>query len=479
MGHSIDNRASESLAQRCAADPELFKAHFGVDFADLDRDAKERLQYDWEFWGRRKQQLNTLWAWTTWVILAGRGFGKTRLGAEAVRRAVEVHGCRRIALVARTSADCTRVMICGTGGIISVCPPWNRPVFERSKCQLTWPNGAIATYYTADKPDSLRGPEHDFAWCDEIATWRYLEEAYDNLQMGLRIASGLCRTIVTTTPRRIAFLKRLIESDSTLLTKGSTFENIANLHPNIRANLLRIKGTSKERQELYGDLVGDIDGALWTQEVLDEHRHKYYDKAGNPQPVPNLRKVVCGVDPATTCSKDADDTGIVVAGLAHNGRTYVLGDYTQSNKAKGATSDKWAVEIVRVCLLHKVNELVVETNAGGDLIAATIRNAFKASGRTPHLPRIVELRSTQDKSTRAEPVQALYQIGMVSHVGRLSALEDEMTSWVPAETKKSPNRIDALVFAVNGLNPNSGGKSAAAPASPAYDYAAVTVPKLR
>ena len=477
MGSSIDPRANISLAQRCAQDSDLARRLLGEDFAFLDRDTAEDLKYDWTFWGRRNQLLNITWAWSVWLICAGRGFGKSRSGAESVRNAVEDHGCRHIALVARTAADCTRVLV---KSILAVCAPWNRPKFERSKCQLTWPNGATATYYSAEKPDSLRGPEHDFAWCDEIAAWKYLEESWSNLIMGLRLPSGLCRVVVTTTPRRIPFLRSLIDDSGTLLTKGSTYDNIANLHPNVRRNLLQWKGTSRERQEIFGDIMGDIDGALWQQEPIDANRITWQEqeerrKSSNPL---RFRKIVCGVDPALSDSKDADDTGIIVAGLGFDGKTYILGDYTQHRK----TADKWATEIVRVCIKHAVNEIYVETNAGRSLISAVIKNAFRNSGKSPHCPRIAELNSTEDKSTRAEPTQALYEIGMVCHVGRFSELEDEMTSWVPRDLEngkvtRSPNRIDALVFAVNGLNPLGGGSVQMGAATRGMDYRAATMPK--
>jgi len=464
LGHTYDPRVSRSLAEECAKDPrrkmQILK--------DLGRNAKEKLLYCWEYWGRRNQLLNLVWAWTVWVVCAGRGWGKSRVGAEAVRAAVEKHGCRRIALVARTASDARDVMIEGESGLLAICPPDNRPTYERSKRRLTWPNGAIATAYSADNPNLLRGPQHDFAWCDELAAWRYVEESWDNLVMGLRLRTGCCRIVVTTTPRVIPFLVDLLKAPGTMVTRGSTFDNLRNLHKNVRANLLRYKGTSKERQELFGELLGEVDGALWTRANLDKHRLRYEDR---PQ---SYRKVVAGVDPNLTSGKDADDFGIIIGGLGVNGHSYIIDDCTVD---KGRGPEAGAEELVRVCVLYKVNEICVETNAGGDLIELTIRNTFKAKGYGARIPRILCLHSEEDKSTRAEPVQALYNVGMVHHLGRFAELEQEQTTWVPRAGKKSPNRIDALVFAVNGLNPNKGTPGGSAPKTGATDFRSITMPK--
>jgi len=465
MAHVYDPRASRSLAEECAANPQ----HRAKLTACLDKKAKQKLLYAWEHWGRRNQILNLVWAWTVWVVCAGRGWGKSRTGAEAVRAAVEQHGCRRIALVARTASDARDVMVEGESGLLAICPPWNRPKYERSKRRLTWPNGAIATCYSADNPNLLRGPQHDFAWCDELAAWRYVEESWDNLFMGLRLRSGCCRVVVTTTPRVIPFLRDLLMSPGTLITEGSTFENLKNLHDSVRAKLLRYKGTSKEQQELYGKMLAEVDGAKWTRAIIDATRITKFDD----QPK-HYRKVACGLDPMTTKGKDADDFGICVAGLGHDGHTYILGDYTVDGK-KGP--EEAVAEVVRVCLLHKVNEIATETNAGGDLIEILIRNTFKAKGAQLRIPRIIPLRSEQDKSERADPVVALYNVGMVHHLGRFCELEQEQTTWVPGQTKTSPNRIDACVFAVNALNPMHSGTPQMGAATRGLDYRTATMPK--
>jgi phage terminase large subunit-like protein len=467
MPRTYDPRLSISLAEECQRNRELKdKILTGI----CPR-SKQKLIYSWEFWGRRNQILNLAWAWTVWIICAGRGWGKSRTGAEAVRSAISRHGCRRVALVARTASDARDVMVEGESGLLSICPPWDRPKYERSKRRLTWPNGAIATCYSADNPNLLRGPQHDFAWCDELAAWRYVEESWDNLVMGLRLKTGCCRIVVTTTPRVIPFLAELLRSPGTMITEGSTFDNLKNLHPNVRANLLRYKGTSKEQQELYGKLLGEVDGALWSRVTLDKNRVSRFDD----QPS-EYRKVVCGVDPETTKGKDSDDFGICVAGLAHNGHTYVIGDYTVS----GTKGPEVAVaEIVRVCLLHRVNEIWVETNAGGLMTELLIRNLFKSLNQAHRMPPIKSFTSgpDEDKSKRAEPVILLDNCGMVHHLGRFVEMEQEMTTWVPGKSRKSPNRIDARVFAVAALNPNSGKPLAQAPSSPLTDYKKIIMPK--
>lgn len=464
MGAYTDERSAASLAVRCARDP-LLRARA---VQNLDRLGKERLLWNWDFWGRQNQLLTLVWAWTVWVICAGRGWGKSRTGAEAVRTAVERYGCRRIALVARTAADARDVMVEGESGLLSISPPWNRPRYERSKRRLTWPNGAIATLYSADNPDQLRGPQHDFAWCDELAAWRYVEESWDNLVMGLRLLTGLCRVVVTTTPRPIAFLRQLLEQEGTLVTYGSTFDNLSNLHANVRANLLRYKGTNKEQQELFGRMLTEIEGALIKQSTFDKYR------ITDPRLVPKLRMVAMGVDPTLTATKDSDACGIVVGGLGGDGHTYKLEDGTQTKKMP----EVWAQEIVRLVLKWGVNVMAVEKNAGRELIELTVRNAFKLQGKAHRLPRIIPLTSTEDKGTRAEPVAVLNNIGMVHHVGHFAELETEWTTWVPNDPKKkSPNRIDADVFMTNELNPNSGRPGALAPSQPTTDYRKILMPK--
>lgn len=408
---------------------------------------KVRHAYNWDHWARFNQILPILQAWAVWLICAGRGWGKSRSGAEAVRYAVEKLGCRRIALVARTASDARDVMVDGESGLLAICPPHNRPRYEKTKRRLTWPNGAIATLYSAENPDLLRGPQHDFAWCDELAAWRYLEETWDNLVMGLRLTSGPCRIVVTTTPRPIQFLRELMKRPDTLLTNGSTYDNLANLNEVIRSNLLRYKGTEKEKQELFGLLRGNIPGALLNQDKIDENRISRESILGKI-----WKRVAMGLDPSTTQSKDADDYGIVVAAIGTDDHTYVLGDHTVDSKKHGP--EHAAQEIVRWCLYYKVQEIFVETNAGGDLTWILIRNTFKRTlPKGFKVPKITPLRSTEGKTERAEGPQALTNSNYVHHVGHFPDLEQELISYIPGKSKKSPGRLDAWTHVVNGLNP--------------------------
>lgn len=442
--------------------------------SSLTLEDKVRLKHKWDFWARGNQIFPLAYTWFVWLICAGRGWGKSRCGAEAVRWAVEKLGCRRVALVARTASDARDVMVEGESGLLSICPPKTRPRYERSKRRLTWPNGAIATLYSADNPDLLRGPQHDFAWCDELAAWRYVEECWDNLVMGLRLTSGPCQIVVTTTPRVIPFLRDLQNREDTLLTNGSTYDNLANLNEKVKSNLLRYKGSDKEDQEIKGLLAGNVAGALLSIETIDANRILHRDSKRV------WKKVHMGCDPSTTQSKDSDDYGIVVSALGVDGHTYVLGDHTVDSKKHGP--EHAAKEIAKWCVHYGVVEITVETNAGGDLVIIMIRNAFKEQKNSFKIPKITPLRSTEGKTERAEAAVILSNIGMVHHVGRFSELEDELTTWVPGKAqgkaKKSPNRLDAWVFSINGLNPTiSQGVPAIAGANTATDYqAAITAP---
>lgn len=369
-------------------------------------------------------------------MLAGRGWGKTRTGAEYIREQIEKHGKRRAALVGRTAADVRDVMVNGEAGLLSVCPPWNRPKHEPSKRRLIWPNGAIATTYSADKPDQLRGPAHDVAWCDELATWRYLD-TWDNLLLGLRIGTRP-RVIITTTPRPIKILKGMVKDSplnkecvtpSVAVTGGATYENIANLAPAFKARILRMyEGTRLGRQELYAEILEDVPGALWTLAMIEEHR---------VQSAPSLKRVVVAIDPAMTSEEESNETGIVVAGLSGNGHGYVIGDATL--RAKPA---EWASKAIKAYWYHKADRIIAEVNNGGDMVEHTLR---MVDATMPYKA----IHASRGKRTRAEPISALYEQGKVHHVGAFAELEDQMATWLPGEP--SPDRMDAMVWALTEL----------------------------
>ena len=387
------------------------------------------LAADWRMWAR-PEQLPPPGQWRTWLLLAGRGFGKTRTGAETVRTwALEHPGCH-IALVAPTAADARDVMV------RALTSPWEGgrlaelPTYEPSKRSLTWANGSRATTYSADEPDRLRGPQHHYAWADELAAWRY-PDAWDQLQFGLRLGRD-ARAIVTTTPRPTRLVRELLAAPTTVITRGSTFDNRANLDPtSLEEMRRRYEGTRLGRQELYAELLEDTPGALWTRTRLDTLRVRQ---------APELRRIVVAVDPAVTSGADADETGIIVAGLAADGHCYVLADYSGRY-----SPDQWAQRVAWALEHHQADRVVAEVNQGGDLVERLLRTV------DPRLP-FRAVRASRGKATRAEPVAALYEQGRAHHLGCLAQLEDQMCRFTSSGLADgSPDRVDALVWALTEL----------------------------
>jgi predicted phage terminase large subunit-like protein len=387
----------------------------------------------------RPTQLPPEGEWGTWLILAGRGWGKTRTGAEWVREQVDTRQSRRIALIASTAGDVRDVVVEGPSGILATASDWNRPEYEPSKRRLTWPNGAVATTFSADEPDRLRGPQFDCAWCDELAAWAYPELAWSMLQMGLRIGTRP-RCVITSTPRPIKLLKELLarEGQDVVVTRGSTFENAANLAPPFLAAIkARYEGTRLGRQELNAEVLSDTPGALWQRDWIDRDRVSV---------VPELRRVVVAIDPAASSGEGADETGIVVAGVAGNGHAYVLADMS----GRFAPHD-WAARAVAAYRQHQADRIIAEKNNGGEMVEATIRTVdANVSFRAVHASR--------GKVTRAEPISALYEQGKVHHVGSFPELEDQCCDFVSdfdkARSGYSPDRVDALVWALTELMPS-------------------------
>jgi phage terminase large subunit-like protein len=387
------------------------------------------LLHDWPFWAR-PEQLPPPTPWETWLVLAGRGFGKTRTGAEWVRAEAESGRRRRFALVGPTLRDVRKTMVEGESGIIAVSPPWFRPLFVRSELRLVWPNGAVADLYSAERPDRLRGPAHDGAWADELAAWTHLEETWDNLELTLRGGADP-RRVVTTTPKPRPGLKRLILDPTTHVTRGATAANADNLARGYVARMeRRYAGTRLGRQELEAELLEDAEGALWSLARLDALR---------VPAAPDLARVVVAVDPAVSTGPRAAETGIVVAGIAADGAGYVLADLSGRLRP-----EEWAGRAVAAFRHHRADRIVGETNNGGDLVEATLRAV------DPKLP-FRAVTASRGKRIRAEPVAALYEQGRVRHVGALAALEDQMVGWRPAEGGPSPDRVDALVWALTEL----------------------------
>lgn len=405
----------------------------------LDAALLEHLLHDWEVWAREDQLPPMDGDWRTWLILGGRGAGKTRTGAEWVRAqalglapfASEPVG--RIALVAETYHDARAVMVEGVSGLLAVHRAQERPTFYASRNEVVWPNGSIAQLFSAEDPDGLRGPQFGAAWCDEIAKWRRAGETWDMLQFGLRLGS-LPRAVVTTTPRANSILKGLLNDPTVAVSRARTRDNAANLAGSFLAEMeRRYAGTELGRQELEGELIEELKGTLWQRAWIDEHRCSA---------APELRRVVVGVDPPVTTGEQADACGIVVVGLGGAERAYVLAD----ESVQGLAPNEWARAVLGAYQRFAADRIVAEVNQGGDLVETVIR----------HIDRnvaITKVHATRGKWLRAEPVAALYAEGRVAHVGELPALEDEMLGF-GADGRvggRSPDRLDALVWAVTEL----------------------------
>ena len=391
---------------------------------------------DWFALWARDDQTPPSGDWRSWLILGGRGAGKTRAGAEWVKARATGHGitsgplAKRIALVAPTIGEARMVMIEGVSGLLAVHDERWRPVFEPTKRQLTWPNGCVAQVFSAEEPDGLRGPQFDLAWCDELAKWKHAENTWNMLQFALRLGENP-QAVITTTPRPIPLLKRLLADDGTVTSRATTFDNSANLaKPFLDEVLKRYGGTTLGRQELAGELIEDDPDAIFKRDLIE---------AARVSRAPELRRVIVAVDPPAGFGAKNNACGIVCAGLGADGRCYVLDDCS----AHGLRPAQWAKRIVALYHARQSDRVVAEVNQGGAMVEQVLREVDpNLSFRAVH--------ATRGKKARAEPVAALYEQGRVSHVGAFPELEDEMCSAI-GEGKKSPDRLDALVWAVSDL----------------------------
>jgi phage terminase large subunit-like protein len=404
--------------------------------AALSHAEAQVLLYDWPFWARHNQ-LPPEGDWRVWLLLAGRGFGKTRSGAELMRARVTARIARRVALVAPTAADVRNVMVEGESGILAISPSWDRPRYESSKQRLTWPNGAVATLYSADEPERLRGPQHDTAWCDELASWRY-PEAWDTLMLGLRLGVDP-RVVVTTTPRPTKLLRELATDRKVALTHGTTYENRANLAPRfIKQIIHQYEGTRLGRQEIDAEILDEVPGGLWSRGVVE---------AARVRSAPSLVRIVVSIDPAATSGEGADETGIIVAGKDERGHAWVLADISGRYQPI-----EWAKAAIAAYRAHNADRIVAEINNGGEMVEATLRVI------DPNLA-FAPVHASRGKIVRAEPVAALYEQGKVHHLGAFPQLEDQMCNLsrdVPHNFGShrpgySPDRVDALVWALTDL----------------------------
>lgn len=377
--------------------------------------------------------------WLTWLLIGGRGAGKTRAGAEWIRgQALGLppfadHAVGRIALIGETEHDVREVMIEGVSGLLAVHERRERPQWTPTRRRLQWSNGAVAYAFSADDPESLRGPQFGCAWSDELAKWRYADAAFDMLQFGLRLGPQP-RQMITTTPRPTPLLKRLIADPATALTRAPTRANALNLAPSfLRSVMTRYSGTRLGRQELEGEIIDERPGALWSRAVIEQSRVRE---------APRLQRVVVAVDPPASSTRRADACGIVAAGVAADGTIYVLADDSVSQ----ATPQLWSAKAIALWRRVEADALIAEVNQGGDMVRAVI-GAADAS-----VP-VLAVRATRGKWLRAEPVAMLYAQGRVKHAGPLAALEDEMCDFAGSglSSGHSPDRLDALVWAITAL----------------------------
>ena len=401
---------------------------------------REALQTGWRV-KARPEQLPPDGDWSVWLILAGRGYGKTRTGGEWVNELAQSGTVSRIALVAPTAADARDTMIEGESGLLAIAPNHFRPLYEPSKRRLTWPNGVIATSFSAEEPERLRGPQHGAVWADELGAWDNAQSCWDQIQFGLRLGQNP-RACVTTTPKPIKLIADLVarEGNGVVLTRGRTRDNADNLAPGfVKAIEDRYGGTRLGRQELDGEYLADVPGALWQRDWIDTDRVKE---------APDLTRIVVAVDPAVSNTENSDETGIVVAGRSREGHAYVLSDLT----LRGGPLD-WARKAVAAYRDHQADKIIAEVNNGGALVEATIRMVDDRANYK-------EVRASRGKALRAEPISALYEQHKVHHVGTFAKLEDQMCSFTSdfdrSSAGYSPDRVDALVWALTELMLDTG-----------------------
>jgi phage terminase large subunit-like protein len=411
--------------------------------ADATAAELEKLRDSWQLNARSDQfppdQAHGGGPWTAWIVMGGRGAGKTRTGAEWIKGLMTgdpdftVTPVERVALIGETAADVRDVMVEGVSGILAIHNHRNRPTWEPSRRRLEWPNGGVAQIYSAEDPESLRGPQFECAWLDEFAKWRYAEETFDMLQFGLRLGAHP-RQVITTTPRSSPIIKRLLQDPRSAISRAATIANAENLAPDFLQKIVaRYAGTRLGRQELDGQLLEDDPSALWSRASLDGLRETRS---------PGLARIVVAIDPPASSTQRADACGILAAGIAANGLVYVLEDASLN----AARPSAWAR--VAIALYHKweADELVAEVNQGGEMVAAVISEADEG------VP-VTMVRATRGKYLRAAPVAQLYEQGRVRHAGVFRELEDEMCAFGPEGLPggKSPDRLDALVWAVTAL----------------------------
>lgn len=400
---------------------------------------------DWEWEHARPDQRPPKWSenWLTLLMSGGRGSGKTRTGSEITHRVSKV--TPRIALIAPTGPDLRDTMVEGVSGILATSPPGRRPEWEPSKKKLTWPNGCIGQGFSAEEPDRLRGPQFGYAWADEPAHYDLVQKVWDNMLFGLRMGTRP-KVVATSTPKPVRWLKNLMNDPLTVTHRASTYANLANLADTFKEVILnRYEGTRLGKQELHGEVLEDVEGALWTWDMF-----QWIEEA------PPLARIVVGVDPAGGHKAKNDETGIITVGIGVDKNLYVLADASGRYSPGG-----WATRANSEYEENAADAIVPEKNYGGEMVKHTLESSGYRGAR------IIPVNSRRGKAIRAEPIVALYEKRRVIHVGRrgdLSALEDELTTWVPGEGD-SPNRLDAMVHAATELAKQAMPAAIANPAS--------------
>jgi phage terminase large subunit-like protein len=429
----------------------------------LGPDKVNELKHSWEFWARKEQMEPEGDWWNVWLINAGRGFGKTRAGAEWVREQVK-QGAMRIAVVTRTGNDHEKTVVYGESGLMSVCwegdktyagKKMGKPVWSTTKKTLRWENGATAFFFAAEEPENLRGPQFHAAWCDELAAWKNQQMTWDMLRMAVRLRwKNRNKFCVTTTPQPTKLMRELValSKEKSLpdgrkipptvkVTSGSTYDNSANLAEGFLKDLSSYEGTRLGRQELYAELLEEAQGALWNTDMLDNCSVKHEN-------LPDFNRIVVAIDPAITSNAESDMTGIIVAGIDVNGVSYVLGDYTDRLSPQG-----WASKAIQLYHQYGADRIVAERNQGGEMV----RRTLEVEDETVPIKLV---HASRGKYARAEPVSALYERNLVKHVANppdgasLNELETQMRTYEPLGSIGSPDRLDALVWAITDLSLN-------------------------
>lgn len=398
----------------------------------LPTEMQAELQRQWLFWARPEQRIPP-GSWTSWLILAGRGWGKTRTGAETVREWVKTNDI--VNLIGATVDDARDIMIEGESGILAVCPDDERPEYKKSERKLVWPNGATSLIFTADEPERLRGKQHKKLWADEMASWRY-QESWDQAKFGLRLGDHP-QAVITTTPRPVKNVTDLLKDKSTHTTRGTTYDNRSNLAPSFFAQIInRYEGTRLGRQELNAELLLDVPGALWTRDMI-HHMPR--------QSAPMMQRIVVGVDPSISSQSSSDECGVVVDGLGQDGNAYCFADRS------GVMSPReWAQKAIFAFREFEADCIVAEANQGGEMVRAVL------SSVDPNVP-VKLVHASRGKYIRAEPISALYARGIVYHLDQMEALEDQMCTFTPDFDRArdgSPDRLDAHVWAMTDLFPS-------------------------